>query len=31
MTVPYTNKELDIQFETFRNKLLPGGQKNEKN
>ncbi|MEO6305939.1 MAG: alpha-2-macroglobulin family protein, partial [Bacteroidia bacterium] len=22
--VPYTNKELDIQFETFRNKLLPG-------
>lgn len=24
VTVPYTNKELDIQFETFRNKLLPG-------
>ena len=24
ITVPYTNKELDIQFETFRNKLLPG-------
>jgi uncharacterized protein YfaS (alpha-2-macroglobulin family) len=22
--VPYTNKELDITFETFRNKLLPG-------
>jgi uncharacterized protein YfaS (alpha-2-macroglobulin family) len=22
--VPYTNKEIDIQFETFRNKLLPG-------
>ncbi|MFH2143837.1 MAG: alpha-2-macroglobulin family protein, partial [Bacteroidota bacterium] len=22
--VPYTNKELDIEFETFRNKLLPG-------
>lgn len=22
--VPYTNKELDIQFETFRNKLQPG-------
>lgn len=22
--VPYTNKELDIKFETFRNKLLPG-------
>lgn len=22
--VPYTNKELDIQFETFRDKLLPG-------
>ncbi len=26
LTVPYTNKELDIQFETFRNKLLPGQQ-----
>lgn len=26
VTVPYTNKELDIQFETFRNKLLPGQQ-----
>ncbi|MBA3663162.1 MAG: hypothetical protein H0W61_03005 [Bacteroidetes bacterium] len=26
ITVPYTNKELDIQFETFRNKLLPGQQ-----
>lgn len=24
IVVPYTNKELDIQFETFRNKLLPG-------
>jgi uncharacterized protein YfaS (alpha-2-macroglobulin family) len=24
ISVPYTNKELDIQFETFRNKLLPG-------
>ncbi|MCO6499134.1 MAG: alpha-2-macroglobulin [Vicingus serpentipes] len=24
VTVPYTNKELDIQFETFRNKLYPG-------
>ena len=24
VNVPYTNKELDIQFETFRNKLLPG-------
>ncbi len=24
VTVPYTNKELDIEFETFRNKLLPG-------
>ena len=24
LTVPYTNKELDFQFETFRNKLLPG-------
>ncbi|MBN8703004.1 MAG: hypothetical protein J0M08_08060 [Bacteroidetes bacterium] len=24
ITVPYTNKELDIIFETFRNKLLPG-------
>jgi uncharacterized protein YfaS (alpha-2-macroglobulin family) len=24
ITVPYTNKELDIKFETFRNKLLPG-------
>jgi hypothetical protein len=24
VTVPYSNKELDIQFETFRNKLLPG-------
>lgn len=22
--VPYSNKELDIKFETFRNKLLPG-------
>ncbi len=22
--VPYTNKELDIQFESFRNKLVPG-------
>lgn len=26
LMVPYTNKELDIQFETFRNKLLPGQQ-----
>ncbi|MCW3072082.1 MAG: hypothetical protein JWO44_1972 [Bacteroidetes bacterium] len=24
ITVPYTNKELDLQFETFRNKLQPG-------
>lgn len=24
ITVPYTNKELDIEFSTFRNKLLPG-------
>ncbi|HSY77507.1 MAG TPA: MG2 domain-containing protein, partial [Bacteroidia bacterium] len=24
ITVPWTNKELDVQFETFRNKLLPG-------
>lgn len=24
VSVPYTNKELDIQFETFRNKLYPG-------
>lgn len=24
--VPYTNKELDLEFETFRNKLLPGQQ-----
>lgn len=24
VNVPYTNKELDIQFETFRNKLMPG-------
>ena len=28
INVPYTNKELDIEFETFRNKLLPG-QKEE--
>ncbi|MGQ0828213.1 MAG: alpha-2-macroglobulin family protein [Bacteroidota bacterium] len=28
ITVPYTNKELDLSFETFRNKLLPG-QKEE--
>ncbi|MDI9340001.1 MAG: alpha-2-macroglobulin family protein [Sediminibacterium sp.] len=28
ISVPYTNKELDIKFETFRNKLLPG-QKEE--
>lgn len=26
VTVPYTNKELDIEFQTFRNKLLPGQQ-----
>lgn len=24
VTVPYTNKELDIEFETFRSKLQPG-------
>lgn len=24
ITVPYTNKELDIEFSSFRNKLLPG-------
>ncbi|NCP45426.1 MAG: hypothetical protein GW818_03105, partial [Flavobacteriales bacterium] len=24
VTVPHTNKQLDIEFETFRNKLLPG-------
>lgn len=24
ITVPHTNKQLDIEFETFRNKLLPG-------
>ncbi|MCK4663249.1 MAG: hypothetical protein KAT68_10310 [Bacteroidales bacterium] len=24
ITVPYSNKELDISFETFRNKLYPG-------
>ncbi len=24
VTVPYTNKELTIEYETFRNKLLPG-------
>ncbi|MDT8412090.1 MAG: alpha-2-macroglobulin family protein [Vicingaceae bacterium] len=28
VTVPHTNKQLDIEFETFRNKLLPG-QKEE--
>jgi hypothetical protein len=26
VTVPYTNKKLDINFETFRNKLYPGQQ-----
>jgi len=26
INVPYSNKDLDIQFETFRNKLLPGQQ-----
>lgn len=26
INVPYTNKELDIQFETFRDKLVPGQQ-----
>ncbi|MBC7863640.1 MAG: hypothetical protein IAF38_11730, partial [Bacteroidia bacterium] len=26
ISVPYSNKDLDIQFETFRNKLLPGQQ-----
>lgn len=26
LTVPYTNKELDISFETFRSKLYPGQQ-----
>jgi hypothetical protein len=25
-TVPYSNKELQVSFETFRNKLLPGEQ-----
>ncbi len=24
ITVPYTNKQLDVRFSTFRNKLLPG-------
>ncbi len=24
VSVPYTNKKLDVEFETFRNKLLPG-------
>ena len=24
VNVPYTNKELDVEFSTFRNKLLPG-------
>jgi 5-hydroxyisourate hydrolase-like protein (transthyretin family) len=24
VTVPYSNKEIDIEYETFRNKLLPG-------
>ncbi|MDF1672541.1 MAG: alpha-2-macroglobulin family protein [Vicingaceae bacterium] len=28
ITVPYSNKQLDVEFETFRNKLLPG-QKEE--
>ena len=28
VTVPHTNKQLDIEFETFRNKLVPG-QKEE--
>jgi hypothetical protein len=26
ISVPYTNKQLDIRFETFRNKLQPGQQ-----
>ncbi len=26
ITVPYSNKELDIQFTSYRNKLLPGQQ-----
>ena len=26
ITVPYTNKKLDIEFETFRDKLIPGQQ-----
>ena len=26
INVPYTNKELDIEFETFRNKILPGSE-----
>ena len=26
VNVPYTNKQLDLSFSTFRNKLLPGGQ-----
>ena len=24
--IPWSNKELDIQFETFRDKLLPGSK-----
>ena len=26
IVVPYTNKELDLEFSTFRNKLLPGAE-----
>ena len=26
VTVPFSNKKLDIVFETFRNKLIPGGK-----
>jgi hypothetical protein len=26
ISVPYTNKQLDIEFETFRNKILPGSK-----
>ena len=26
ITIPFSNKELDIQYSTFRNKLLPGQQ-----
>jgi hypothetical protein len=26
ITVPYSNKELEVEFETFRNKILPGSE-----